>query len=406
MKYALLRTLPGRAIVIGTAIKIAVFALGLVARVPAFVRVVDTVASVAVVAGAAYFLWRGLAFAQRRLLWRVRLKLIISYIFIGFIPAILIVAFFLLGGLLLFSNFSSYLLQTRLHTLTDRAAAVAATTAIEIQRAGGRDAGAILARREAAIATEFPGASLALVPMDRGCGETRDGRPAPRTAPQGVAAVETAGPWDHVDPPTRMPEWLGCAGFSGLLAYGDGTAQQLAGGQPAILPGEEGANRRVQLLARAVAVPDSLNARGAVVVDLLVNGAVKQQLRRETGVELTSVRTVVGDVPLLPGRAGGAPEPTEAAASTLPVSSVSFPEVVDWTTGQPRSGAVMAAMQLSIGEIYDRISAAQGSIANRSFGQGLLLVLIVIGVLFLIIEAIALVAGLALARSITGSIHG
>ena len=39
-----------------------------------------------------------MAVAKRRLLWRVRRKLIISYIFIGFIPAMLIVAFFLLGG--------------------------------------------------------------------------------------------------------------------------------------------------------------------------------------------------------------------------------------------------------------------------------------------------------------------
>ena len=77
-------------------------------------------ASVALVAGGAYFLARGLALAQRRLLWRVRRKLIISYIFIGFIPAILIVAFFLLGGLLLFSNFSSYLVQTRLRALPTR----------------------------------------------------------------------------------------------------------------------------------------------------------------------------------------------------------------------------------------------------------------------------------------------
>jgi sigma-B regulation protein RsbU (phosphoserine phosphatase) len=57
-------------------------------------------------------------------------------------------------------------------------------------------------------------------------------------------------------------------------------------------------------------------------------------------------------------------------------------------------------MQLSIPEMYARMAAAQGSI-----GQGLLLVLLAIGVLFLIIEAIALVAGLALARSITGSVH-
>src|SRR5687768_13807169 len=98
VKHALLRTLPGRAIVIGLAIKVAVIALtSAIGVVPAFVRVVDTVASVALAVAGGYLLFRGLALARRRLLWRVRRKLIISYIFIGFVPAILIVAFFLLG---------------------------------------------------------------------------------------------------------------------------------------------------------------------------------------------------------------------------------------------------------------------------------------------------------------------
>src|SRR6266542_3546306 len=99
MKHVLFRTLPGRAIVIGTAVKIAVFAQGLVV-------------------------------ANRRLLWRVRRKLIISYIFIGFIPSLLIVAFFLLGGLFLFSNFSSYLVQNQFRALGDRA--ISAATAIAL----------------------------------------------------------------------------------------------------------------------------------------------------------------------------------------------------------------------------------------------------------------------------------
>jgi hypothetical protein len=67
MKHALLRTLPGRAIVIGAAVKLIVFVLTLVGQPPAFVRLLDTVASVALVAGGAYFLARGLALAQRRL---------------------------------------------------------------------------------------------------------------------------------------------------------------------------------------------------------------------------------------------------------------------------------------------------------------------------------------------------
>src|SRR6187200_1217884 len=166
MKHALLRTLPGRAIVIGAAVKLFVFVLALVSQPPAFVRLLDTVASVALVAGGAYFLARGLALAKRRLLWRVRRKLIISYIFIGFIPAILIVAFFLLGGLLLFFNFSSYLVQSRLRALGDRAHALAVTTALEMQRPGARDRRRILAERYEAAEREFAGAgvSLAIVP--------------------------------------------------------------------------------------------------------------------------------------------------------------------------------------------------------------------------------------------------
>src|SRR3954470_14542358 len=182
MKHALLRTLPGRAIVIGAAVKLIVFVLALVGQPPAFVRLLDTVASVALVAGGAYFLARGLALAQRRLLWRVRRKLIISYVFIGFIPAILIIAFFLLGGLLLFSNFSSYLLQTRQQSLTQQAQAIASTTAVEIQRAGGRGVSSIAARRQSAVAKEFPGASIVVLPMERPC-ENSDAAAADSAAP-------------------------------------------------------------------------------------------------------------------------------------------------------------------------------------------------------------------------------
>jgi len=397
MKHALLRTLPGRAIVIGAAVKLIVFVLALVGQPPAFVRLLDTVASVALVAGGAYFLARGLALAQRRLLWRVRRKLIISYVFIGFIPAIPIIAFFLLGGLLPFSNFSSYLLQTRLKALTQQAQAIASTTAVEIQRAGGRGVSTIASRRQATVAKEFPGASIAVVPLGRPC-ENADLQPAPEPAETRPPTV--AGPWAHVEPPNQLPTWINCGGFQGLLAYANldepipprPIGQLAVNGQPA--------GRDVDLVARAIAMPDSTVPTYAVVDILLVNFFMNDAPRTETGVELTTVRTINTSAPVLRARR---PITTPGAAdsmASLPGVSASFPEVVDWATGETRSGTVVASMQLSIGEMYGRMAAAQGAI-----GQGLLLVLLAIGVLFLIIEAIALVAGLALARSITGSVH-
>src|SRR5581483_4479541 len=174
MRRYFLQTLPGRAIVVGLAIKLALFVVSKVfGSLPPFLTVVDTVAGLAVAAGAAYFLFRLVVLAQRRLLWRVRRKLILSYIFVGFVPALLIVAFFLLCGFLLFYNFSSYLVQSRLRAMSDQARSLAQGTALEIQRAGGRDVAAIVTRRQANASDQFPGLSIAVVPVNRVCGNGR-----------------------------------------------------------------------------------------------------------------------------------------------------------------------------------------------------------------------------------------
>src|SRR5690242_18354484 len=105
-RATLFGTVPGRAIVVGVAIKAALGAVrALFASLPALLSVIETIAGIAVAAGCVYFLVRLAVIVKRRLLWRVRRKLILSYIFIGFVPALLIVAFFLLCGFLLFNSF-------------------------------------------------------------------------------------------------------------------------------------------------------------------------------------------------------------------------------------------------------------------------------------------------------------
>lgn len=139
LSRALFGTCAGRLIVTGTGINLLIFALGFVVRpLPALIRAIDTGAALAVAAGAGFFLFRGLEVARRVLLWRVRRKLILSYIFMGFVPALLIAGFFLLGGLLLFSHFSSYLVQTRLRSLADRAQWLAEATAWDSNGAAGQ----------------------------------------------------------------------------------------------------------------------------------------------------------------------------------------------------------------------------------------------------------------------------
>src|SRR3954452_4552747 len=161
-------------------------------------------------------------------------------------------------------------------------------------------------------------------------------------------------------------------------------------------------------MVRSVAFPDAPRSGYAVVVDMLVNEATRQQLRKETGVELKSVSAVPPKNPTdarpLTGRDGGDDEERRAPAAPPGVLSklTTLMDYRDWSTGE--TGALTASIALSVGELYDQISPAQGSV-GRTLAQGLLLVLFVIGALFLIIEAMALVAGLALAKSLTGSVH-
>jgi sigma-B regulation protein RsbU (phosphoserine phosphatase) len=405
VRGALLHTLPGRAIVIGLAIKAVVFlirlAVGSGGTVPTFVAVVDTVAGLVAAVGLTYFAARLIVLAKRRLLWRVRRKLILSYVFIGFVPALLLVAFSLLCGFLLVYNFSSYLVQSRLRALAEQARFFAQSTALEIQRAGGRDMASVLARRQANAGSQYPDMSIAVVPVDQVCGSADKPQSDPRN-PQSAAIHnpksdirnQISGPWTHLDPPRDLPAWIDCSGFSGVLAYS----------HRRVVAGDD---EDTHLLVRGVAFPDSPRPGYAVVVDLLVNDAIRQQLRKDTGVEL---KTVTAALPRdgsparpLAGRDGGdqrgpASLMTPGILSALP----SLMEYRDWSTGE--TGPLTLTTSLSVAELYDNISAAQGSV-GRTFGQGLLLVLFVIGALFLIIEAMALVAGFALAKSLTGSVH-
>jgi sigma-B regulation protein RsbU (phosphoserine phosphatase) len=390
VRGALLHTLPGRAIVIGLGIKILVAAIGAASGgVSPFLGVVDTVATLAAAVGVAIFAFRLVVIAQRRLLWRVRRKLILSYIFIGFVPALLLVAFALLCGFLLFYHFSSYLVQSRLRALGDQARFIAQSTALEIQRAGGRDVASIISRRQASAGDQFPGVSLAVVPVERSCGDAREAR-----IPTAEPRLLTSGPWTHVDPPRAIPAWIDCRGFAGVFAYSHQGAA-------------DASDTDAHLLVRGVGFPDSPRPGYAVVVDLLVNESIRQQLRNETGVELKSAAAAQprGDPKAarpLPARSRGEPEPATAPAPGLLNSLPSVLEYRDWSTGT--AGALTLTTALKIGELYDRISAAEGS-TGRTLAQGLLLVLFVIGALFLIIEVMALLAGFALAKSLTGSVH-
>jgi sigma-B regulation protein RsbU (phosphoserine phosphatase) len=383
MPRAFLRTLAGRVIVAGLAVRLIDFILRRFLNLPAAFAVVDVIAAMAIAAGGLYFLVRGVATMNRRLLWRVRRKLILSYIFIGVVPAILVVAFFLLGGVLLIFNFSAYMVRAEFRTIGERAQGIAHAVALEIERSGAP--GATLRRLSEEYSGEFPGISMAVVEADRACAGAQ-ARPARAAEP---AAIAVAGPWTHVEPPARVPSWIGCEGFQGLFVY--------ASGRPQV--------GNTNLLVRAVAFPESGAGSYAVIVDLDVNAGFRQQLRRAIGVQLGDVDVPASEL------AHAAPLPARSAVPTWtaravdgepepPLTSFTFLGYRDWTTGESRRATVF--IRLGIREIYARISAAPGPEGNVNY---VLVILEFVGALFLVVEVVALATGLTLAKSITGSVH-
>src|SRR6185503_5036440 len=206
----LVGTFVGRAFLVGASVKLVAFLLSLILGRSRGLNAFDAIGDVALVAATIALGYRLYVDVKRRLLWRVRRKLIVSYIFIGFVPMLLIISFFMVSGALLFFNVSAYMLRTRIATLVDQTRFLAQTAALEMQRAQTpKDVAATLARRQAAAVRRYPMVSYAFVPAGTPCRNSPAARPA--------AAVEVAGPWAHLPAPSSVPNWLNCRDYVSLI---------------------------------------------------------------------------------------------------------------------------------------------------------------------------------------------
>ncbi len=407
-----LKRLAGRLLIAGSLIKLVamgVAAAGLPASWP--LQALSRVGGLTLAVGLGIIGYKLVLVAKHRLLWRVRRKLILSYIFIGFVPAILIVTFFVLIGLLLFANLSTYLIRAELRELASDATLAAKSAALEMTQANGpAQVAAILARRQAAGAAAYPGFSLAVVPVAAGRCDPKAAAgggpgsavlPPPRAASTAVPAM-TAGPWRHLDPPGDLPAWVPCTGFSGVLAY------TIPGSEvPAASPDPVNGPDDVRMVVRVVTVHIGSGPGYALVADVPVTDAVKARVREETTIDVGRVSLVPGEQPTMTLRghavatSGAAPPAGAAGGYRFPW--VAFLDCVDWGNGAKQPLPMQIGM--SVADIYGRLSSSQGTLGRRTFSDLVMIGLLVVAVLFLIIEAGALGMGFALAKSITGSVH-
>jgi sigma-B regulation protein RsbU (phosphoserine phosphatase) len=373
-RHLFLHSWAGRLFIGAASLKFVVALLRQLGELPAIIRILNSAATIALAVAVGFFVWRLFVLMKRRFLWRLRRRLILSYIFIGVVPALLIIAFFVLGAWIITMNLSAYLFKDGYDDILDDARLIAQAAAAEIgrERAGTAQTVARVHRNAAQAGQVYRRLSLAFVPL----------------RPDAPAAAQ-AGPWDHVPALPTIPDWLRgrSRGWDGTIAVPRQDA-----------PGE------TELVVRA-AVPTVSNERrfGFVIADVPIDGQILDLLYERTRVRAGDVRrsggsdaaTVVNSIN---------PSNGENDRIALFSRSVTFFDYHDWNNGTPHRATVSMAFRLR--DLYARLSRAQPAQMGRlTFGQAIMGMLVVVAVLFLIIQIVALVMGLALARSITSSIH-
>jgi sigma-B regulation protein RsbU (phosphoserine phosphatase) len=369
----LLTTWHGRLFLVAASLKLVVGAVRRTTGLPDALEVVDSAATIGLILSVGFFVWRLFVLLKRRLLWRVRRKLILSYIFIGVVPALLIVAFFILGAWVVSINVSAYLFRDGYDDIVSHAALAANAAANEIARnpAGTPETVSRVQRNASAAQRRYRALSIVFVPLAEN---------APRLA--------RAGEWSHAPVPDRIPPWLRVGReFVGTIA------------------GETTERGDTQLIARAtVPAMQGANRLGFVIVDIPIDGQMLDSLYELTGVKAGSIRLGGDQATTIPSVTGIADGTGGNDRFTLFGRSITMLDARNWETGAVHRANI--SNTYSLRGLYEKLAAAQSAqVGGMSPGQAILFILIIVAFLFLIIQFVALVMGLALARSITSSIH-
>ncbi len=354
----ILRTLPGRLLILSGAVALLLLAARQVVDLPEIIDLFRKVASLAALVALGWIGALTIARNRRWLLWRVRRKLILSYVFLGFVPVLLVGLFALAGSVVLYTNIAAFVFREGFDDILDDITQVAESTASELGR-GSNDAEGILRRVQLNRATHFPAISLALVPVAAG-------KPVISAPPA----------WRHAPAPQQVPEWLTrqATGFRGVLM---------------VAPPDHPED--LMLVVRA-AMP---SPEGFVVVDLPVDTAVVARLDDHTGARMGRF------TPPERRQCGvDAPPVANAASAPLFTRTVAFMECTNWATGRTARFAV--SVEAPLRNLYGRIASAP---SGGLTAENVLFVLVVLAGLFLIVQVAALVFGAWLARSITSAVH-
>jgi phosphoserine phosphatase RsbU/P len=326
---------------------------------------------------------------KAKLLWRLRNRLIVTYVFIGVIPVVLLMAMAFITIYLFAGQFANFVvtseLDSRLRSLQSANAAIAHEMGAHLEH--GQPATAELL--EGLKRTDPEWASRQICAWKNG-------------TPLAVCNGSATGKTPFALPSFLGPSFAAIARDQGHLFLRTGTKLG-AGGQELSVVSSEALDRSLlenvaKNLGEITLYASGFEAKGTVtpptanagkesensVITLLPG---KNGLKVDSGREELRAAFTAGDLP----PAGNSFDPEITFGTPLPV--------VDWGTGEQQKTGALLRVQTRPSVLYARLFAALGD-----FATGVEYMLFFAAVIFAIIEVLALLIGTRLTRTVTGAV--
>ncbi|HEY1270566.1 MAG TPA: HAMP domain-containing protein, partial [Terriglobales bacterium] len=335
----------------------------------------------------ALFSWLAFHWLRDQLLWRLRNRLIVTYVFIGVIPIILLVTLALTAFYLFAGQFATYLvtagLDSQLSSL--RAANVAVAHDLVAHWDKRTD---VVPALEGLRKTEKDW-------KDRQVTAYLDGQTVFNSSPTGVAAPSlpsfVKGPFqdvvrDHERLYLRAVEMVSASGRKLTVISSEPLDEHMLESL-ATNVGE------ITLYGTGLQLRKVDPTQPGIRISQPGESNASISLRKPDGEYVLDT----GKTPLGPGISAGTIPPAARSGDRL-VSFVTTLNVVNWETGDTSSPAAIS-VQTRISMLYNRLFAALGE-----FAPAIEFLLLFMAIAFALIELAALIIGVGLTRTITRSV--
>jgi sigma-B regulation protein RsbU (phosphoserine phosphatase) len=320
------------------------------------------------------FSWLLFRWLRKQLLWRLRNRLIVTYVFIGVIPVVLLVtlagtAFYLFAG-----QFATFIvtsgLNSDLKSLGAANSAIAHELVVSLQRGGRAESSALEGLRKS----------------DKGWADRQvcvwmDSKLVLNSAPAGVASEPPKWP-GFVKPPFREV----VRDHDRLFLRAADTVQ-MGGAKLNVLSSEPLDQHLLENLAMNLG-EITLYAKGL---------SLRKVDQSQQSTKTTSYVLDTGKEPLVPTFSAGTIPPAQRTGDRLVTFATSL-FVVNWESGDVNSPAAVS-VQTRMSVLYDRLFAALGE-----FAPAIEFALVAMVIVFAVIELFALMIGVGLTRTITRAV--